>query len=444
MGPLRCMLAAVASLCLTLPAAAVTVTKINVEVPQGADGLAAGTNRIVLETDEDPKFNITDATADPAKQYWYVDIYGLSKTYNRRLLSPDNAALRHIDFICPPQYQVLRIVLYVKPGAKCAVEKTTSPSGLVITCASAETVAGSQPTTGSIKRESLNLAPAPEASSQARLSAPGSQPRSPLPGSFSPPSKTPPGAKKVVIIDPGHGGANSGADSNALVAGKRALEKDLTLAFAHQLKKIIDQPGTNMVAIVTRSEDTNMGLQDRVHFAESRMGDLFISIHMNDGAGNPSARGFEVYYLDQKGAATAAAKAVEERENKEVGTPTRKHSKSLLDGILTDISRGQLDNMKVESQLFCQHLSRQLTRVAHFKDHNRGIKSANFVVLKNFAMPSVLLEVGFITNTEDLKLLVDPRFQQATAAMVYNGIAYYFAQNDPTFKARPAVIGGKK
>lgn len=436
-------------------AGAVTVRKINVELPHDSTAVAIGATRVVLEFDEMPRFRVTDAIRE--KSLFYVDIYGLTKNYHRNLQSPDNAAVRHIDFQCLPEYAVLRVVVYVKPGAGCSVTETSNPPGLIISCSTQIPSAANGATTGPVtlaggglQSQPVQLAQAPQATPSAQISSPeNAGTRLPLNlGANRPQSASGSERKKIVIIDPGHGGANSGARSKALVAGQPALEKDLTLAFAYQLKRIIDASG-NMVAVVTRSDDSNISLQDRVRFAEM-MGDdksnidLFISIHMNDGNGNNAARGFEIYYLDEKGAASAAIKALEEKENREIGTPIRKHGQSILEGILTDINRNTLENMKYESQLLCRHIERALTKMPHFRQHNRGIKSANFVVLKNFAMPAVLLEVGFITNTEDLRLLVDPQFQQATALMIYNGIASYFQHNDPAFRPKPIVIKGSK
>ena len=439
----------------TAYAGAVTVRKINVELPQDSAAVAIGATRVVMEFDQMPRYRVTDAIRD--KALFYVDIYGLTKNYHRNLQSPDNAAVRYIDFQCLPDYAVLRVVVYVKPGAGCSVTETTNPPGLIISCSTQIPAAANGATTGPVaiageglQSQVVQLAQAPESTPAAQISSPenaGTQ----LPMTRGPNRpQSAPGSerKKIVIIDPGHGGANTGAKSKALVAGQPALEKDLTLAFAYQLKRIIDASG-NMRAVVTRTDDSNISLQDRVRFAEM-MGDdksnidLFISIHMNDGNGNDAARGFEIYYLNEKGAASAAIKALEEKENRDIGTPIRKDGQSILEGILTDINRNTLENMKYESQLLCRHIERALTRLPHFRQHNRGIKSANFVVLKNFAMPAVLLEVGFITNTEDLRLLVDPQFQQATALMIYYGIASYFQHNDPTFRPKPIVIKGSK
>lgn len=439
-------------LCVSAPVLALTVQKIDVE--SGPD-----ISRVSIQTDQEPRYQVTDATGD--KGFFYVDFYGVTKNYKRDLLSAEDnriqadATVRYIDFRGFPEFGVLRVVMYAKPGTTCELTKLEQGTGVSLVCrrtgpggdaSSTTATAGIAHTTpGQVQRQAVTLDTAPAA--EAVISSPGAGAASSVPRSLAaPPSK--PTTKKLVIIDPGHGGANSGARSRALVGGKPAQEKELTLAFAMHLKNIIDQSG-NMLAIVTRSDDSNVSLHDRVRMAES-LGDeydnfdLFISLHMNDGDGNASARGFEIYYLNEKGAATAAAKALEEKENRDVGNPTSKHTKSIVEGLLSDLHRGKMENMKHESQLLCQHIKQAMTKLPHFKSHDRGIKSANFVVLKNFAMPAVLLEVGFITNTEDLKLLVDPRFQQATALMIYYGIANYFAQNDPTFRPVPIRIGGSK
>jgi N-acetylmuramoyl-L-alanine amidase len=191
-----------------------------------------------------------------------------------------------------------------------------------------------------------------------------------------------------------------------------------------------------MVALLTRTGDTLVSLSDRVAFAEKQKGDLFISLHMNDGAGNPNARGPEVFYLSQKGADDAAAKAVAERENIDVlsnGMETR-HDAPLLAQVLTDLERQKLESWQYESYVVADRILQSLQQHPYFRSYARGVKSANFVVLKNFYMPAVLVEVGFITNTDELRLLVSPKFQKLTAILLYNAINSYFAQTDPNFQ----------
>lgn len=440
----RLAMCAIAGLGLVGPCAApaVLVQKINLET--GAAGA-----RISLEFDQPPRINVVNQVKD--KNYWYVDVYGLSKTYARSTRdTPADAAVRTVDFVNYPDNGVLRIVLYPRnPAVTISVAVQEQPPGLVVRAlpagaspAAPPPVTGATGAAGTPQTFSLSAGPSAAAmAAQPQLSAPGyggSQVPAPLPSAPPPPSRG--NQQKIVVIDPGHGGGDGGAASNAMVAGQIQREKDLALLFANELKKIIDKSG-NMVAIVTRPSDIYIPLYDRARAAETANAELFISIHMNDGGGNASARGFEIYYLNERGTSSGAAKALEDRENREMGADARPKASSILGSILTDEGKGNLEKWKYEGYVLCRHLEQALCQYAHFRDHNRGVKSANFVVLKNFEMPAVLLEVGFITNTDDLKLLVDPQFQQYTAWLVYNGIAQYFQYVDPSFKPRPIRLG---
>lgn len=400
--------------------------------------------RFLVELDQEAIVNAVDAIRE--KGFYYVDIYGVATAYKRRIMDIDDKFVRQVESISYPDHGVLRFVFYVKPAAAAfRVSSEKAPFRLYI-----DTLDQSPATTGTLS----GALQAPAETDRSRgLHVPSSAPsesqpiviRDRAPNRYIPPIPEPPtepirsarsrGAKKVVIIDPGHGGANQGAVSTALVNGRQVYEKELTLQFAYHLKKVIDS-SPNMVAILTRTRDTLLPLSDRVAIAEKQKGDLFISIHMNDGAGNPNARGFEIFYLSEKGADDAAARAVAERENIDILTngKTASSNAPLLAQVLTDLERQRLENWQYESYLVSSHIVRSLQQHPYFRAWMRGIKSANFVVLKNFYMPAVLVEVGFITNAEELRYLVNPKFQKLTAILIYNAINEYFSQTDPTFQ----------
>ncbi len=392
-------------------------------------------NRFVVEFDQSPLYHSVDAIKD--KGYFYIDVYGISLVYKRRILPIDDALLRQVEAISYPEYGVLRFVFYVKNlNAEFAVHKLDSPPRLIIDTVYKAELPTPPPTDSANVTHSTELSsvtptnPIVIRDQQVVIHTP-SIPEPQRLGNRSSSS----GRKKYIIIDPGHGGANHGAKAPTLIGGQPVLEKDLTMQFAYHLKKVIDG-SPNMVAFLTRTDDRLLSLEDRVRFAEQNQGDLFLSIHMNDGAGNPNARGIEFFYLSEKGTADAAAKAVAERENMEVGTngaPTTQGT-PLLRQILTDLERGKLEDWQYESYLVAKSLLTRFQQHPYFAAYVRGIKSANFVVLKNFYMPAVLIEVGFITNTDELRYLVNPRFQRLTAIIIYNALNDYFAQNDPAFQ----------
>lgn len=414
-------------------------------------------NRFIMQFDEMPKYNAVDSLEQ--SKLFYVDFYGISQTYKARLLQVNDKTLNYVNAVSYVDQGVLRLVFFVKEGAsRYNIQTLSNPPRVVI-----DTIIGGEPQPAPAESSdsekvtaSADLAvstlektstPAPAASPQQATSATPTP--APPPPSIPEPSLRPSGAssgsRKIVVIDPGHGGANNGAKSRIQVGGQTVLEKELTFQFALELKKVIDR-SPNMVALVTRVDDSNVGLRQRVEMAEAYEGDLFVSLHVND-ATNPNARGMEVFYLDQKGTTDAAVKELEEKENREVGLTNGKSSgPSILRDLMTDLEKGQLRKFQYESYVFCKHLVQAMVGHPFYAQYNRGIKSANFAVLKNFEMPAVLFEIGFISNSEDLQFLVNPQFQRMTAILMFNAINSYFGENDPNFKPRQMNLssGGRR
>ncbi len=397
-------------------------------------------NRFTVVFDEGVKYNTVDSIKD--KGFFYVDIYGLKTVYSSRLLNiDDDAALRYVHAVSYPEHGVLRLVFYLKERTGTfRITRLGDPAQLVVDTVKNQAMPMPPPPEGKPMAENqsatatLRPTATPNASTASDPGGPEFLPRIPEP-KLRPPG-SPPGTSKIVIIDPGHGGGNTGAQSNHQIAGKTIYEKDVVLQFAYRLKQVIDA-SPNMVAFISRPQDQVMPLEDRVRFAEKNLGDIFISLHLNDGAGNPNARGVEIYYLNEKGTVSGAEKALQDRENMDLGgTTSATEGTPLLKKILTDLERGRLEDWQYESYLACKHFIDSLNRMSFFRLNNRGIKNANFLVLKNFEMPAILLEIGFITNKEDLNYLVNPTFQQTTAVLIYNALNRYFAQSDPNFKPR--------
>lgn len=399
--------------------------------------------RLVVEFDQHPRTNVVDQIS--GNGYFYIDIYGMTSNYRRRLLNVDDNTVRYIDARTYPEQSVLRLAFFVKDlGSSFHVSWTAEPERLIIdtigggldrqrpleiavsSTTGVQTIAQSAPrftptpTTGAVASPATVIEPSRSLEADARFTQPVLQPA---------PYAAPRKKRRIVIIDPGHGGANAGATAADGALG-RMQEKDLTLKFAAALKKVIDQ-SPDMISFVTRVDDSNISLQDRIQFAENQLGDIFISLHLNDGAGNPNARGVELFYLNEQGV-EGAVKAVEQRENREIGefATNNRGELPLVRSILSDMERRALDLWKYESAIVCNKLQASLQQLGFFRNNNRGIKEGNFVVLKNFKMPAILVEIGFITNAEDRKYLANPQFQQATAVLIYNALSRYFAENE--------------
>jgi N-acetylmuramoyl-L-alanine amidase len=214
-----------------------------------------------------------------------------------------------------------------------------------------------------------------------------------------------------VVIDPGHGGHDVGTQ------GPSGLyEKDVVLDVARRLGVLIEARLQSEV-IYTRSDDTYIPLEERTRIANDRKADLFLSIHANSSPYRTAA-GVETYYLNFTTSKAALDLAARENAGSE-------RSVFDLKEILQKIAlKDKID----ESREFATRLQTSLYGVSskgNTAAKNRGIKKAPFVVLIGASMPSVLAEIGFLTNTEDEALLRKPEHRQKIAEALYKGIASY-------------------
>ncbi|HEX9912022.1 MAG TPA: N-acetylmuramoyl-L-alanine amidase, partial [candidate division Zixibacteria bacterium] len=217
----------------------------------------------------------------------------------------------------------------------------------------------------------------------------------------------------VIILDPGHGGENSGA-----VGSKGLKEKDVVLDIALRLEKLLKATkNEDLKVYLTRKGDYFIPLEQRSLFANQKGGDLFVSIHAN-GAKRKKASGTEIYFLAQ--ANNDEARAVAALENSAImferpeGTPV---DTSELDFILMDML--QTEFLKESSNL-AQMIHDRMKSSLNIQ--SRGVDQAGFFVLNKTYMPSVLVETAFITNPEEEKLLNKGTFRQKIAEAIYRAI----------------------
>jgi len=224
---------------------------------------------------------------------------------------------------------------------------------------------------------------------------------------------------KRIVIDPGHGGKDPGA------LGKKAYEKNIVLDIALKLKKHIEKE-LDVEVLLTRDSDTFLTLQERTSFANNSQADLFISLHCN-AAQNTRSNGVEVFILST--ARTTDARAVEALENSVVleyegGTEAVKAYDD-LQFILADLQQSeQLE----ESSDLAVRLQTELVKNTSMID--RGVKQAGFYVLRGAFMPSVLVELGFITNEEEEKKLLSSKYQNDIVKAITNGIKSFKLKYD--------------
>ncbi|MFU8797767.1 MAG: N-acetylmuramoyl-L-alanine amidase family protein, partial [Gammaproteobacteria bacterium] len=224
----------------------------------------------------------------------------------------------------------------------------------------------------------------------------------------------------IIVIDPGHGGKDPGA-----VGPNGTREKDVTLAIARQLQYLLNQePGIR--AILTRSNDSFVRLRERLHVARKYKADVFVSIHA-DAFKIAQASGASVFALSPSGASSEAARWLAEKENvSELGGINLHDKGAALRSVLLDLSQTATISLSVQ---LGSHVLTQLGKVTHVR--HPTVEQARFLVLKSPDIPSILVETGFISNTQEAKQLADPVHQNRVALALKTGLHKHFVQYPP-------------
>ena len=222
--------------------------------------------------------------------------------------------------------------------------------------------------------------------------------------------------KRVIVVDPGHGGADPGT-----IGGSGVYEKHITIAMARQLKNTLEKTGRYKV-VLTRDRDVFIRLRDRVGISRKANADLFISIHA-DSIKNKKINGSSVYTLSETASDKEAA-MLAEKENKVdliAGIDLSGESQEVTN-ILIDLAQRESMN---ESAKFATVLVRELKRSSKVLRNTH--RFAGFAVLKAPDVPSVLVELGFLSNRTDERNLRSKAYRQKIASAILNGIDHYFA-----------------
>jgi N-acetylmuramoyl-L-alanine amidase len=224
---------------------------------------------------------------------------------------------------------------------------------------------------------------------------------------------------RVVAIDAGHGGEDPGA----LGRRYRTREKDVTLAIARELARLVArEPGMRPVLI--RDGDYYVGLKQRFEKARRMRADVFVSIHA-DAVPSRRAYGSSVYALSEKGASNAMARLLADKENASdlIGGVSLNDKDDMLAHVLLDLSHNKTmqDSLSLGEDVLAE-----LQRVGPV--HMRNVAQAGFAVLKSPDIPSVLIETAFISNPSEEKKLRTPTFQQQLAGSIFRGIKHHLAR----------------
>ena len=215
---------------------------------------------------------------------------------------------------------------------------------------------------------------------------------------------------KTIVIDPGHGGKDPGAVSQA------RQEKQIVLNLSKTLRDILVKKGYNVR--LTRETDVHIPIRKRTQFATDQKADLFISIHAN-GSIHRKAAGIETYYLALASDESARITAMRENAGAE-------YNMKELDALVGRILK---ESKSTESRRLAELIQTQLTSGKQVK--NRGVKRAPMVILIGTKVPAVLVEVGFISNPQEGKKLMTKAYQRQLAISIAKGIEQYIKNIPP-------------
>jgi N-acetylmuramoyl-L-alanine amidase len=237
----------------------------------------------------------------------------------------------------------------------------------------------------------------------------------------------------MIVIDPGHGGTETGA-----IGPGGVQEKELTLELARELASKLGRLGVQ--TLLTRNEDANLPLDTRAAIANQNKADLFVSIHLNSSLG-ANAHGTETYFLSPQATDSRAARSAA-AENTAPAPPTSDQppgaaaagEQSDVDLILWDLAQS---HHMAESQRLANLIQGELNEELQLKD--RGVKQAPFRVLVGATMPAVLVELGFISNPDEEKKLQDPAYRDQLIEALTRAIAKYKA----AVEGQPAAVPGQ-
>lgn len=225
--------------------------------------------------------------------------------------------------------------------------------------------------------------------------------------------------RPIIVVDPGHGGIDSGAVSRSGV-----LEKEVVLRFAREF--VADLRATGRFEVyMTRDDDVFIPLAGRVRFAQNHHADLFISVHADSLVRHRDMRGATVYTLSDRASDEIAQQLVDNERRSEMlaGMDVTETATNEVADILIDLTRRETTRF---SLAFAEDVVNELSTATRMV--NNPHRSAGFRVLKAPEIPSVLLELGFLSNEDDVRLLSDAAWRERTIASLSTAVERFFEQ----------------
>ncbi|MFP3343056.1 N-acetylmuramoyl-L-alanine amidase [Vreelandella aquamarina] len=318
-----------------------------------------------------------------------------------------NRAIEPRHFTLPPNDQYgHRLVVDLEYPGESAVENPIDPIEAMI-------------------RDQETLA---QRSAQAQL--PGVEEAAPTPTPAAPPVEVQPAQPHpqrdiIIAIDAGHGGEDPGA-----IGPSGTREKDVVLEIARRLASDVNRT-QGFKAVLIRDGDYYLGLRQRTQLAREQKADFFVSVHA-DAFTSPRPQGSSVYALSQRGATSETAQWLADSENRSDliggvdGSLSLRDKDQVLRGVLLDLTMTATlnDSLSIGGQVL-----EQLGRVNRL--HKSRVEQAGFMVLKSPDIPSLLIEVGFISNPDEERRLRDPVHQQGLSTAIFSGLRDHFQRNPP-------------
>lgn len=372
--------------------------------------------RVTLELDKEVAYR-EERLAGPARLFFDLKNVQLTPALMDKVLSYNSDVVNKIRVGRHPDNTV-RVVLDLEDVRKYSVFTLYSPFRLVIdaertVAAATLVVPAPTPSAPPVELRETPIAPptpeTPPAASNPPAAAPPAVPSANSAGGFSMARQLGLSVSRIVI-DPGHGGHDPGTLARGLT------EAALTLDIALRLEKLLQkEPGIEVV--LTRRTDVYVPLEERTAIANRHNADLFLSIHANSSR-NTSAKGIETYFLSF--ASSPEAEAIAARENATSG----KEMHHLPDLVKAISLNNKLDESRDLAGMVQDALVSTLKR-SNKDVRNRGVKKAPFVVLIGAAMPSVLAEVSFLTNRQELQLVKTAAYKDRIAQALHSAVLRY-------------------
>ena len=227
--------------------------------------------------------------------------------------------------------------------------------------------------------------------------------------------------KPVIVLDPGHGGDDTGAQKNGTV------EKDVVLAFSLMLRDKLNATGRYKV-LMTRDTDVFVELNKRREFAEHNLAQLFVAVHADYA--QASARGATIYSLRESVANSLQRSAKGEfsdiLSDKELASAQPMDGDiSAIRGFLSDLIRLEVDRNRDRTSVFVKSVIEHMGESTNLKDNPD--RTAAFVVIKSAKVPSILVELGYVTNQEDAELLKSEQWRDKVSGSIVTAIDNYFS-----------------